>query len=74
VHGLSLICNLLPLIPEYIHKLGTHDYLVKMISSYSDNSRRLAALKTILQASKFDFFKQSFNNSGLVDVILGIIN
>ena len=45
-----------------------------MINSYLDNSRRQATLKTILQASKFDFFKDSFNNSGLIDVILNIIN
>jgi hypothetical protein len=64
---------MLPLIPEYIHSLNTHEYLVKMISGYSDYERRLASMKAILQASKFDFFKTNFNNSGLVDVLLEII-
>lgn len=74
IHGLSLICNLLPLIPEYIHSLNTHQYLVKMIQSYTDYERRIACMKAILQASKFDFFKANFNNSGLVDVLLDIVD
>jgi hypothetical protein len=31
IHGLSLLCNLLPLIPEYIHSLNAHTYFVKMM-------------------------------------------
>lgn len=48
IHALSLICNMLPLIPEYIHSLNAHEYLVKMISGYSDYERRLASMKAIL--------------------------
>lgn len=63
----------MPLIPEVIHSLGVHRYFVKMISSYDDYERRNACLKAILQASKFEFFKNDFNNSGLVEVLLQII-
>ena len=70
---MSLLCNFLPLIPEFIHSLGMHKYLVKMISTYDDYDRRNACLKAILQASKFEYFKNDFNNSGLVDVLLKII-
>lgn len=45
-----------------------------MIQVYQDYERRIAAMKAILQASKFDFFKSNFNNSGLVDVLLEIID
>jgi hypothetical protein len=31
-------------------------------------------MKAVLQASKFGFFKDQFNGSGLVDVLLEIIN
>ena len=31
-------------------------------------------MKAILQASKFEFFKTNFNNCGLIDVLLEIIN
>ena len=31
IHGLSVLCNLLPLIPEYIHGLKAHQYFVKMM-------------------------------------------
>jgi hypothetical protein len=62
------------LIPEYIHELRAHQYMVKMIASYSDYDRRLACMKAILQASKFEFFKNDFNQSGLIDVLLEIIN
>jgi len=63
----------MPLIPEYIHRLNAHQYFVKMMQIYSDYERRIACMKAILQASKYDFFKVNFNNSGLVDVLLDII-
>jgi hypothetical protein len=63
----------MPLIPEVIHSLGITQHFVKMVSTYDDYDRRNACLKAILQASKFDFFKNEFNNSGLVDVLLSII-
>jgi len=62
------------LIPETIHALRAHEYFVKMIASYSDYERRMACMKAILQASKYDFFKNDFNNSGLIDVLLSIVN
>lgn len=74
MHGLTLLSNLMPLIPETIHQLKSHEYFVKMIANYSDYDRRLACMKAILQASKFEFFKNDFNNSGLIDVLLEIIN
>jgi hypothetical protein len=74
VHGLTFLSNLMPLIPETIHQLKSHEYFVKMIACYSDYERRLACMKAILQASKFEFFKNDFNNSGLIDVLLEIIN
>lgn len=73
IHGLSLICNLLPLIPDYIHSLGIHHNFVKMMQAYKDYERRFACMKAILQASKFEFFKADFNNSGLIDVLIEII-
>lgn len=48
VHGLTLLSNLLPLIPETIHQLKSHEFFVKMIASYSDYERRLACMKAIL--------------------------
>ena len=53
--------------------MQAHIYFVKMIQRYSDYERRLACMKTILQASKYDQFKNDFNNSGLIDVLLEII-
>jgi hypothetical protein len=73
IHGLSLLCNLLPLIPEYIHSLNAHQYFVKMMQVYTDYERRMACMKAILQASTFEFFKANFHNSGLIDVLLDII-
>jgi len=73
IHGLALLQNMIPLIPEYIHRLNSHQYFVKMMQTYQDYERRIACMKAILQASKFDFFKQNFNNSGLMDVLLEII-
>ena len=43
------------------------------MEEYNDYQRRNACLKAILQASKFEFFKVNFNNSGLIDVLLEII-
>ena len=73
IHGLSIICNLLTLIPEYVHSLGVHTNFVKMMQTYTDYDRRHACMKAILQASKFEYFKADFNNSGLVDVLIEII-
>lgn len=73
MHALSLVTNLLPLIPEYIHSLGIHVNFVKMMQSYSDYERRNACMKAILQASKFEFFKTDFNNSGIFEQLVAII-
>lgn len=73
IHGLTLLTNLLPLIPEYIHNLKTHELLVRMMQSYTDDQRRMACMKAIIQASKFEFFKNNFNNSGIIDALLDII-
>ena len=73
VHALAVFCNLMNLIPETIHAMQAHVFFVKMIQKYSDYERRLACMKTILQASKYEQFKQDFNNSGLVDVLLEVI-
>ena len=64
---------MIPLIPEYIHSLNAHQYFVKMMQVYTDYERRTACMKAILQASKFDFFKANFNNCGLIEVLLEII-
>lgn len=73
IHGLSLICNLLTIIPEHVHSYGVHLNLVKMMQTYTDFSRQNACMRAILQASKYEFFKNDFCNSGLMDVLIGII-
>ena len=73
IHALSIICNLLTLIPEYIHSLGVHHNFVKMMQTYHDYDRRHSCMKAILQASKYEYFKVDFNNSGLIDVLIQII-
>jgi hypothetical protein len=74
IHGLSVLCNLMPLIPDFIHGLNAHQYFVKMMKVYTDYGRRIATMKAILQASKFEFFKTDFHNSGLIECLLEIIN
>lgn len=44
-----------------------------MMQVYSDYERRNATMKAIFQASKHEFFKNDFNQSGLMDVLIGII-
>jgi hypothetical protein len=63
----------LTIIPEYVHSLGVHVNLVKMMQQYTDNERRMACMKALLAASKYEYFKNDFYNSGLMDVLVDII-
>lgn len=73
IHALAMICNLVTLIPEYVHSLGVHKNFVKMMQVYTDYERRSATMKAIYQASKYDMFKNDFHDSGLMDVLIGIV-
>lgn len=43
------------------------------MQTYTDFSRQYSCMRAILQASKYDIFKNEFNNSGLIQVLIGII-
>lgn len=48
IHALSIITNLITLIPEYVHSLGVKSNLVLMMQTYSDYERRIACMRAIL--------------------------
>lgn len=44
-----------------------------MMETYTDYKRQMACMRALLQASKYEIFKKDLNNSGLIDVLIGII-
>jgi len=44
------------------------------MQQYDDYKRRMASMKAILAASKYEYFKNDFYNSGLMEVLVSIIS
>jgi hypothetical protein len=68
-----VIANILPLVPEYFHKIGGHVTLIQFLSAYNDYDRRTACMKALLNTSTYDFFKIDFADKGIIDILLDIV-
>ena len=66
LQALSTISKLVLIFPEHFHQLGGHSLLIKFLSNYADNERRLACSKALYYASKFDYFKKDLSEEGIL--------
>jgi len=47
--------------------------MINFLSVYTDNERRGACLKALLNCSEYEFYKSEFAEKGIVDILLDII-
>lgn len=75
IHCLSLLTNIIPMIPEHFHQLNGHMILNQFLATYSDFPRRMASLKAISATSTFDYFKKDYSDlkTGLVENLISLI-
>ena len=73
LHGLAILFNLVPLIPEHFHARDGHSILIQFLSAFNDYERRLSCLKVLLNTSEYDFFKKDFADRGIMELLLDII-
>mmetsp|Transcript_23464 Transcript_23464/g.23428 ORF Transcript_23464/g.23428 Transcript_23464/m.23428 type:complete len:393 (+) Transcript_23464:1155-2333(+) len=73
LHALSIVFNLIPLVPEHFHARDGHSILINFISTYSDYDRKHACLKALLNTSEYDYFKKDFSEGGIMEILLDII-
>lgn len=73
LHALSIIFNLVPLVPEHFHARDGHSILIQFLSTYTDYERKHSCLKALLNTSEYDFFKKDFADRGIMELLLDII-
>jgi hypothetical protein len=73
LHALSIIFNLVPLVPEHFHSREGHSILIHFLSTYTDYERKHSCLKALLNTSEYDFFKKDFADRGIMELLLDII-
>lgn len=73
LHGLAILFNLVPLIPEHFHAKDGHSTLIHFLSTYTDYERKLSCLKVLLNASEYEYFKTDLGERGIMEFLLDII-
>ena len=73
LHGLAILFNLVPLIPEHFHARDSHSIFIQFLATYSDYERKLSCLKVLLNSSEYDFFKIDLGDRGIMEFLLEII-
>jgi hypothetical protein len=73
LNALSVITNIIVIMPEEFRQVEGHKILIRSLSQYPDSERRLACAKAILNAAKHDFFKKEFSEEGVMDILMDII-
>lgn len=73
LHALSVLYNLVPLIPDHFHERDGHTILIQFLSSYTDYERKHSCLKVLLNTSEYDSFKKDFADRGIMELLLDII-
>lgn len=73
LHSLSILFNLVPLVPEHFHARDGHSTLIHFLSTFNDYERKHSSLKALLNTSEYDFFKRDFADRGIMEILLDII-
>lgn len=73
LHALSILFNLVPLVPEHFHARDGHSILIQFLSSFTDYERKHSCLKALLNTSEYDFFKKDFADRGIMELLLDIV-
>jgi len=73
LHALSIIFNLIPLVPEHFHARDGHTILLQFLSTFSDYERKHGSLKALLNTSEYDYFKTDFAKIGIMEILLEVI-
>eukprot|EP00826_Nyctotherus_ovalis_P063893 TRINITY_DN9369_c0_g1_i11.p1 TRINITY_DN9369_c0_g1~~TRINITY_DN9369_c0_g1_i11.p1 ORF type:complete len:608 (+),score=219.86 TRINITY_DN9369_c0_g1_i11:633-2456(+) len=73
LNALSVITNIIVIMPEEFRQVEGHKILIRFLSQYPDTERRLACSKAILNAARHEFFKKEFAEEGIMDILMDII-
>jgi len=73
LHALSVITNILSLVPEHFQAQNGNNILIEFLSIYSDYDRRKSGLAALESASAYASFKVEIAEYGIFDILFDII-
>lgn len=73
IHALDILTNMIPILPKHVFDIGGHKILTIFLQTFTDLPRRRAVLLALLNGSTFNYFKEEFEQLGLIQTLLEII-